>query len=229
MLLHAKAHKKLPRKVAIKVFLDALRFIPNVFTYFWDSTQHKELAFIEGLGARSVSLTEAYQLYQAVRATEKIHGDVAEVGVYRGDSAKVITEATNKPLHLFDTFGAGLPAPSAKDDAQWHEGGFMLVTGEFDAIKHRLPDAHFYQGVFPATAQAVVHKKFSFVHLDVDIYQSTLDGLEFFYPRMSKGGVIISHDYHGADGVKTAFNEFFQEKSETVIALSTSQCLVVKL
>ncbi len=53
-------------------------------------------------------------------------------------------------------------------------------------------------------------KKFSFVHLDVDTYKSTLDCLAFFYGRMSRGEILISQDYHAATGVRIAVDEFFR-------------------
>ena len=53
---------------------------------------------------------------------------------------------------------------------------------------------------------------FSFVSLDVDLYQPTLCGLKFFYPRMSKGGVIMVHDYGSPWlGVALAVDEFSKE------------------
>jgi hypothetical protein len=70
---------------------------------------------------------------------------------------------------------------------------------------------------------------FSFVHLDVDLYQSTLSGLEWFYPRLNRGGVLISHDYTIAKGVRKAFDEFFIDKPECLIELSGSQVAFVKL
>ena len=69
---------------------------------------------------------------------------------------------------------------------------------------------------------------FSFVHMDVDLYESTKSCLDFFYPRMSRGGVIISHDYLGSIGVKTAFDEYFKDKPEPVLEVTDSQCLIVK-
>ena len=66
--------------------------------------------------------------------------------------------------------------------------------------------------------------------MDGDIYESTLEGLRFFYPRMNKGGIILSHDYCslGFPGVKRAFDEFMSDKPEPVIELWDSQALVVK-
>jgi hypothetical protein len=46
---------------------------------------------------------------------------------------------------------------------------------------------------------------------------------------MGQGGVLISHDYTSAAGVRKAFDEFFNEKREPIIELPGSQCLIVKL
>jgi O-methyltransferase len=90
-------------------------------------------------------------------------------------------------------------------------------------------DVYFYKGLFPSTATAVEDKRFSFVHLDVDTYESTRSCLRFFYPRMNRGGIILSHDYISAAGVRKAFDEFFNHKVEPIIEMSGTQCLVVKL
>src|SRR5665811_557353 len=52
---------------------------------------------------------EAYQVLSCARATSKVPGDIAEVGVYRGGSARLICEVQGaRGLYLFDTF-EGLP------------------------------------------------------------------------------------------------------------------------
>lgn len=173
---------------------------------------------------------EAYQIYSTVKKTAKIKGDIAEVGVYLGGSAKIISEAkANKTLHLFDTF-EGLPELTEKDNPQqFHKGKY---NSSYEQVKNYLKNyqnLYFYKGMFPQTGLLIKNKKFSFIHLDVDLYKPTLDCLKFFYPRMSKGGVIISHDYVNAPGVKKAFEEFFQKKPEPIIELSGLQCMIVKV
>jgi hypothetical protein len=172
---------------------------------------------------------DAWQLYHAVQRAEKVEGDLAEVGVYKGGSAKVICEARGKkPLHLFDTF-EGIPAVEAIDAPLFQKGGF---AGSLEEVRHVLRgyrDVHFHPGWFPATGEAVRDRRFSFVNLDVDTYRSTRDAIEFFYPRLSPGGQILSHDYTFAPGVKKAFDEFFATRSEPIIELCGSQCLVVKV
>ena len=90
------------------------------------------------------------------------------------------------------------------------------------------PDVSFYKGLFPGTAGPVRDRRFSFVHLDVDLKSSTLACLEFFYPRMLPGGVILSHDYSYLDGVRAAFGEFLSGRPERPIELATSQAMLVK-
>lgn len=176
---------------------------------------------------------EAYQIFMGVQTTAKVSGDIAEVGVYNGGSAKVICEAKgNRPLHLFDTFER-LPNPSEMDEdypihlalADKDQHTLDTVTDYLKAYSN----VYFYKGVFPATAEATKDRMFSFVHLDVDLYKCTLDCLAYFYPRMSQGGIIVCHDYIAFAGVRKAADEFFQEKPEAVIELPGNQCLIVKL
>ncbi len=173
---------------------------------------------------------EAYYVFMAVKRTQKVPGDIAEVGVYKGGSAKIICSAKGeKHLHLFDTF-EGLP--KVEDiDMVWpfYEGKF---AASYDRVRDYLKDdcnVFFYKGIFPGTSGPVKEKKFSLVNLDVDTYESTKQCLEFFYSRMSPGGIMLSHDYMTAPGVKKAFDDFFSGKTEPVLETAGSQCLVVKM
>lgn len=172
--------------------------------------------------------TEMVQIYNCVSSVKQSAGDFAEVGVYSGRSAKLVCEVKgNRTLHLFDTF-EGLPKPTSADSSSMHE---KMYAAGLDSVKTYLSDYKnviFHPGMFLETAEAVKNKSFAFVHLDVDLYHSTMECLKFFYPRMVGGGIILSHDYSNLAGVKKAFDEFFADKIESVIELSTSQCLIVK-
>jgi len=171
---------------------------------------------------------EACHLISAVTATANIHGDLAEVGVAFGASAKIIgTFAPERILHLFDTF-EGLPEPTRRDHPKYQAGQYSC---SLESVQQYLANENveFHKGLFPGTAEAVKDHVFSFVHVDVDLYEGTLAALHFFYPRLSPGGVLISHDYLLAKGVKAAFTEFFADKPEPVIELTGDQCMIVKL
>lgn len=168
---------------------------------------------------------EVYALYNLVKQTEKIEGDIAEVGVYKGGSAQIICEARGKkPVYLFDTF-SGLPST----EGELYKGQFYAT---YEEVKNRLkdyPNVYIYKGLFPDSAGPIKDKKFSFVHLDVDLSESSIDCLSFFYNRMTKGGMILSHDWGVVEtDARKAYEEFFKDKPEIPIELNVSQCVIVK-
>jgi len=224
----------IPRRYArkIKIFINSKRHSSTFFYNKQLSTDAFNLIKkIRKETRMLLSDFEAYQIYEAVKKTGKIDGDIAEVGVYKGGSAKIICEvAGGKSVHLFDTF-EGLPSPCDMDNPrQSHKGDFFASLESVKDYLKIYPNIYFYKGVFPSTSDSIKNKKFSFVHFDVDIYESTLNCLNFFYSRMNKGGVIISHDYSMSDGVRRAFDQFFKDKPEIIIELiGCNQCLVVKV
>lgn len=173
---------------------------------------------------------EMANVFHFALAATKLAGDFAEVGVYRGGSAKLICEAKGeRPLHLFDTF-EGLPQTGDYDwsfEASQYAEALPAVKGYLQ--KGEYPNVLFYKGLFPETAKSVENKTFALVHLDVDLLSSTLDALKFFYPRMQKAGIILSHDFSTTFGVRKAFYDYFKDKPEPVFELGTSQCFVVKM
>jgi O-methyltransferase len=129
---------------------------------------------------------EACQLISAVTAIRRLRGDLVEVGVAYGASAKLIaTYASESPVHLFDTsrvcrsrikeIPRSLPrAISVAAYVQSYLAGLNVA---------------FYPGLFPETAAQIPRDlEFKFVHLDLDLYDGTLAALRVFYPRMVRAG-----------------------------------------
>jgi len=130
---------------------------------------------------------EAKNIYLAVISTENVPGDIAEVGVYQGGSAKLICEAKKgKRVHLFDTF-EGLPEPSDKD-GPYHKGQYECSLEKVQSYLAEYEEVYFYTGIVPLSAKSVEKTCFSFVHLDVDLYKSALDCLRFFLPSTEQSG-----------------------------------------
>jgi len=175
---------------------------------------------------------EAYMIYSITRSQRELDGDMAEVGVYQGGSAKIICDVKrNRKLFLFDTF-KGLPELSDIDTLfgkkHWKKNQFNDTS--LEAVKDYLSsyeNVQIIKGEFPKTADSIGDSKFSFVHLDVDLYRSTIECLKFFYPRLVKGGIILVHDYF-ADGIQKAFKEFQQSNKIQLIELTGSQCMIIK-
>ena len=149
-----------------------------------------------------------------------IPGDVAELGVYRGDFARLINAAfRERRIHLFDTFEGFAP----QDIAVERENGYSNANvGDFggtakDAVDKRLfyrDKAVFHKGFFPDTFNACRDLGFAFVSLDADLYSPTAAALPLFWDRLSPGGVIMAHDYNSTQfrGVRKAVDDFCKEQ-----------------
>lgn len=142
---------------------------------------------------------EIDMLKRLVDSTFDIQGDLAEVGVFHGGTASIIHDvmSTNKNLYLYDTY---------VDD---YDG----VLGYFKDIEN----VRIIKSDFDGSQQ--IKGKFSFIHIDTDLYEPTLRTLEVFYPLMSKGGIILVHDYThiSCSGPQIACCNFFANKPEKVI------------
>jgi O-methyltransferase len=137
-------------------------------------------------------------------------GDFAELGVYRGGFTMFLGRLANKlgvKAYGFDTF-EGMPFKGPHDHHS--VGDFVHQHGSFESVSSRVNEhVELVKGVF--TDKILGHDRpYSFVHIDADQYQSTIDGLRFFYPKLLPGGVIALDDYdwHACPGVKIALDEF---------------------
>lgn len=156
--------------------------------------------------------------------TARLPGEMAEVGVYMGGSAMVMSVASpNKRLHLFDTF-SGIPETCV---AGGHRKG-DFSDASLDKVEALMAGRRvaFHPGTFPGTASGLEHLRFSLVHLDGDTYQSTRDGIAFFAPRMVEGGAMVFDDWEwkACPGVARAVLERFD--SRDVRPTAASQCVV---
>lgn len=157
-------------------------------------------------------------------------GDLAEIGVYEGSTARLLCALKgDKQLHLFDTF-EGLPEGTTETEKfLYRKNQYLCSLESIQEYLKGFDNVHYYKGFFPDSAVDLdPDRKFCFVHMDVDLYQSTLDCLKFFYPRMLPGGIMLSHDYSVLAGVEQAFREFLADKPERLIELPTTQCMLIK-
>ena len=169
---------------------------------------------------------EPHRLARLAKQAQRIEGDFAEVGVYQGGSAAILCEVKgDKTLHLFDTF-EGIPKVS-EIDKDYYVGQFAANIEDVKQNLSKFPKIKFHKGIFPDTAGAVAQKRFAFVHIDVDTYESTIACLKFFYHRVNKGGLIVIHDYH-CDSIKKAIDEFLVDKQQKVNKIGVVFCLIVK-
>jgi hypothetical protein len=166
-----------------------------------------------------------YFLMANIEALEQngLPGAFAELGVYKGSTAKIMHDlAPGRDLYLFDTF-EGFPERHARGDPRRPRSrGYACSLEEVRRFVGESATVRYCKGTFPQTAAMVpVDVHFALVHLDCDLYIPTKAALEFFYPRLVPGGMLILHDYDSGywPGVAQAADEFLFDKPEGLIRI----------
>ncbi len=186
-------------------------------------------------GPMIVALDRCYILHGFAR--RPVVGDVAEAGVFTGGTAHLLAatmtaERSTATLHLFDTF-EGMP-DTAEPTRDHHAPGDFSETS-LEGVRARLaayPFVRFHPGFVPDTfAELDEDTRFAFVHVDLDIYPSVHDACVGLWPRVVPGGVMIFDDYgfrHLRHAARRAVDEYFADKPDKPIVLSTGQAIVIK-
>ena len=127
-----------------------------------------------------------------------IDGLIAEVGVFKGTTAKLFHQAfPDRELLLFDTFDGfdERDINHEKENSRAKSGGW---NSSLDNVKDFIGSSklvQFFPGYFPETAENInPNYSYALVHLDADLYNPQISGLEYFYKRIVRGGVLIVHD-----------------------------------
>lgn len=178
------------------------------------------------------SLDRKYTLDQFLKLAMQSDGDMAECGTYKGASAYhmcLALRGSGRLVHLFDSF-AGLSQPGELDGDYWLPGALSAPETALRQTLAEFDNYRIYHGWIPERFGEVSGQTFSFIHIDVDLYQPTRESLEFFYPRTSKGGIILMDDYGfvTCPGAKRAADDFFADKPESILLLTTGQALVIR-
>lgn len=160
------------------------------------------------------------RLYKAALQALPLNGVWYECGVYKGGSAMLLAETIRRSgkiveLHVFDTF-SGMPFSGEHD--RHAEGTFGDVS--YEAVVNKFAgyqDVYFHAGVIPATFTSRRSDRIAFAYLDVDQEQSARDCLEFVWPRVVVGGIVVIDDYDWpwCPGIKPVVDSFFRERGVT--------------
>lgn len=197
--------------------------------------QNRENIPIMEIDTTSFSCAETFGEYVRYRTLELIsyqinkkgiEGDIAEAGVYMGNFSKALHALfPNRRLYLYDTYEGFLKSDIDIDvnrgytskeriDKGIFKSDFITSDNQIEIIKKKLGNVEnviFRKGNFPDSIGCEErNSKFAFVSLDMDLYRPIKDGLFFFYPKLSLGGIIFLHDYNAIEhsrGIKHAVDE----------------------
>lgn len=178
-----------------------------------------------------------FELWSLVEQSSKVDGALMEVGVWRGGTGALIARRAQLDgggrVYLCDTF-CGVVKASSRDST--YRGGECANTSQ--RIVERLLDdlgltnVTVLTGVFPEqTAHLVGDSTFRFCHIDVDVYQSAKDVVDWIWERMSIGGIVVYDDYGfaGCDGITRYVEEQTNERDRIVVHNLNGHAVVVKI
>jgi O-methyltransferase len=181
-----------------------------------------------------VTVDRCYVLHTLMKQALTIGGDIVECGVYRGGTAAmmarmIIESGRGQKIYLFDTFG-GMPKTDEMRD--WHQEGDFSDTSlaEVAAFVGAPGIAIFRKGLIPDAFAGLERLQIAFAHIDVDIYRSVLNSIEFIWPWLTPVGFVVFDDYGFAScpEARQAVDEFFMQTPAQPLCLSTGQAIVFK-
>ena len=154
--------------------------------------------------------------------SENVEGDLIETGVWRGGGCIFMHAVLaaygieDRKVFVADSF-EGLPKPDVEkypaDKGDRHHIYTYLAVSQEEVEnnfrKYDLLDKQvvFLKGWFKDTLPQAPIDKLSILRLDGDMYGSTMDSLEYLYPKLSKGGFCIIDDY-ALPGCKSAVDDY---------------------
>ncbi len=192
----------------LKEYLKKFTFVRKAFHKIKHSKE-KEYK-LKGLNLTNDKKTDkVILLFDLIKQSPK-DGVIVECGVGRGFTLSVISKISKNKIYAFDSF-EGFPENTSENDhkniskvlrfSKWH---FKLMT--IDLVKQNLINNNieptdienkivFKKGWFPNSFKDF-NEEVSFLHLDVDLYNSYKDCLEFFFPKLKKGGIVTFDEYY---------------------------------
>jgi hypothetical protein len=155
---------------------------------------------------------KCFELWWLVEESKKLEpGAYIEIGVWKGGSGALIAKKARlcgirENVYLCDTF-RGVVKAGEKDTV--YRGGEHSDTSE-EAVRALLKklgaedNVKILTGIFPdETAGMIQDKAFRFCHIDVDVYQSAKDIVNWIWDKLVSGGLIIFDDYghYSSEGI----------------------------
>ncbi|HEX8242404.1 MAG TPA: TylF/MycF/NovP-related O-methyltransferase [Longimicrobium sp.] len=177
-------------------------------------------------------------LTRCARQCSGLAGSFAEFGVYRAGCAFMILAtrsiAPGQRFFLFDTF-QGIPAQRLLPAESEHGFAGRWADTSAEYVRERLApwrDAlHLVPGDVFETLPRTETGPIAFSHVDLNAAAPTLAVLEYLYPRLVKGAMLVFDDYGfgGYEEQRRVVDEFFASRPEQVLATPAGPALVVKL
>ena len=184
----------------------------------------------------------AYVCCWAAKRAARLPGDFVECGVNEGWMSLTICHYLNfnalqKSFYLFDTY-CGIP-PEQITDRERRDAGERLLGAQhyyvecYERTKARFatyPRAVLVRGRVPDTLALAPIEQIAYLHIDMNIAVPERAAIEFFWPKLVPGGIVVLDDYAFStyQSQHDTMNEFAASVGTDVLTLPTGQGLIIK-
>lgn len=181
-----------------------------------------------------------------IASTRFPNSDIVECGVWKGHSAWMIAKIFSNnefggQFHIFDSFEGGLSNKEVQDknlirnmtteEIKNEKESFYSRESQVAKVLSEFSFIRLYAGWIPERFNDMPNRLVSFVHIDVDLYQPTLDSLNYFWERLVEGGYIVVDDFGSSQfpGATTAVEEFLKKhKPSFYYKVPMGSCFICK-
>jgi len=176
-------------------------------------------------------------VYQLIKVHNEIFKDkktfAIEFGVDRGGTLSTISKFIKPDTNIFAIDSFGIYAETIKKNVTNYDPHYLgrykpfTINTRFQKFSHEVLERNLnkiinikncnleiFAAYFPDTLnndqlKKISNVKYSFVHLDFDLYKPTVDAIKFIIPRLEKNAIILVDDYNfiNQEGVKWAIKE----------------------
>ena len=213
-------------------------FEPELIVLVADNDEEDEslkyLLFSTNFQGEVVSLREITKGFSARTAALRklawrldslgVEGAAADLGCGHGEiSWQMNALMPERKLYLFDTF-TGYDARDIARERELgnetvREGDYGFSPRELEILEERMLSRMPYAeqvvlraGWSPETALELEDETYALVHIDTGLYQPTYAGIQYFFPRLARGGVILLAGYES--GRSTSIRQAVQDLEE---------------
>jgi hypothetical protein len=165
---------------------------------------------------------------------ENIEGDIAELGVYKGNTAFLLAKyarSKNKTAYLFDTY-EGFDEREVQHFDKTVAQAFNDTSLEYVQKFIGTENVIYVKGFFPESLREIKkinETQFCLVHIDCDLAEPFKAALDFFYPKLVIGGTLVMHDHASLywPEAKRVIDNFFKDKREKLLPIPDKSGTVI--
>ena len=181
--------------------------------------------------------------YEIFKKTKTVSGDFVECGVFKGTSLarfglmrELMGSKNTSKIIAFDVFSDVFPNTKYKEDKVIRKN-WIKNAGASSISKKQMTEVFRQQGTknfeliagditktLPNYIKKNPQLKISLLNIDIDFVESTFCSLEYLYPRVSKGGIILLDNYGYAHGDTKGVDLYFKKIKKKTFDTEISFC-----